>query len=225
MQRYVIYTRVSTKAQGFSGLGLEAQRHDINTFLEAYSTTPFEVIGEFQDVETGKNDARPQLAKALELVRTTGAELLIAKLDRLSRKVSYIAKIMEDPKVSLRVASMPNADKFQLHIYAALAEQERDFISTRTKAALAAAKKRDPELTLGGLRDKTGKRNAAVQANAKARADKVAGIIIPLRDQGMSLRAIAESLNTSGVTTARGGRWQASQVKRTIERLRPSEAL
>ena len=220
MQRYVIYTRVSTKAQGLSGLGLEAQERDIGIFLEAYSVDPFEVIGEFKDVETGKNDDRPELAKALELVRTTGAELLIAKLDRLSRKVSYIAKLMEDPKVRLRVASMPTADKFQLHIYAALAEQEREFISIRTKAALAASKK-----TLGGLRDKTGKRNAAIQANAKARADKVAGIILPLRDQGSTLRHIAAVLNKSGVTTARGGLWQASQVQRTIGRLRPLEGV
>lgn len=217
MKQYVTYRRVSTEDQGRSGLGLAAQDRDIGIFLEAFSEEPFEVIGEFVEVQTGKEDDRPELAKALELVRRTGAELLVAKLDRLSRKVSFIATLMEDRKVSLRVAAMPSADKFQLHIYAALAEQEREFISIRTRGALAEAKARG--VKLGGLRDATGKRNAAVQAKAKERAERVAGIVLPLRKQGASLRDIAATLNASGVTTARGGQWQASQVKRTIERL------
>ena len=131
--------------------------------------------------------------------------------------VSFIASLLDDPKVQLRVASMPHADKFQLHIYAALAEQEREFISIRTKAALAEAKARG--VKLGGARDKTLKRNAAVQARAQERAQKVAGIIQPLREAGKSLRQIADELNRAGVTTARGGAWQASQVKRTIDRM------
>lgn len=146
-----------------------------------------------------------------------GATSLVAKLDRLSRKVSFIATLMDDPKVRLRVASMPHADKFQLHIYAALAEQEREFISARTKAALAEAKAKG--VKLGGMRDATGRRNVVLAERAKERADKVAGIILPLRGQGASLRAIAEALNVSGVPTARGGQWQASQVQRTIQRL------
>ncbi|MEW2912326.1 recombinase family protein [Leisingera sp. JC11] len=217
MKRYVIYRRVSTEEQGKSGLGLEAQHRDIALFLENFSEEPYEVIGEFEDHLSGKHDERPQLAAALELVRKTGAELLVAKLDRLSRKVSFIATLMDDPKVKLRVASMPSADKFQLHIYAALAEQEREFISARTKAALAEAKAKG--VKLGGLRDKTMKRNEVVKANARARAEKVAQTVQPLRAQGASLRQIAEALNASGVPTARGGRWQASQVKRVLERL------
>lgn len=217
MKRYVIYRRVSTEDQGKSGLGLDAQNRDISLFLENFSEEPFEVIGEFEDHLSGKQDDRPRLAEALEMVRKTGAEMLVAKLDRLSRKVSFIATLMDDPKVKLRVASMPYADKFQLHIYAALAEQEREFISARTKAALAEAKAKGKKL--GGLRPKTEARNKAIQANAKARADKVAGVVQPLRAQGASLREIAEALNTSGVPTARGGKWQASQVKRVLERL------
>lgn len=217
MQQYVTYKRVSTADQGRSGLGLAAQERDIGIFLEAYSEGPYEVLGDFVEVQTGKADSRAELTKALELARATGAELLVAKLDRLSRKVSFIATLMEDCKVSLRVAAMPSADKFQLHIYAALAEQEREFISVRTKAALAETKARG--VKLGGLRDATGKRNAAVQANAKERAEKVAGIIVPLRNQGASLRDIAAALNKSGVVTARGGQWQASQVQRTLRRL------
>ena len=175
------------------------------------------MIGEFEDHLSGKNEDRPELGRAIELVRRTGAELLVAKLDRLSRKVAFIAALMDDPKVRLRVAAMPYADKFQLHIYAALAEQEREFISARTKAALAEAKAKGRRL--GGLRDKTMKRNAGVKANAKARADRIAKIVVPLREQGASLRAIADALNSSGAPTARGGVWQASQVKRVLERL------
>lgn len=217
MQKYVTYKRVSTAEQGKSGLGLEAQKRDISLFLENYSEVPFEVIGEFTDVLSGTDDERPELAKAIDLAKRTGAALLVAKLDRLSRRVSFISALMEDPKLSLRVAHMPTADKFQLHIYAALAEQERDFISKRTKAALAEAKARGQKL--GGLRDKTMKRNEVVKANAKTRAEKVAGIVQPLRDAGKPLREIAEHLDKAGVKTARGGHWSASQVKRVLDRL------
>lgn len=218
MKRYVIYKRVSTASQGESGLGLDAQDRDIRLFLDTYSDTPFEVVAECVDVLSGKTADRPKLQEALALARGTGAELLVAKLDRLSRKVSFIATLMDDPKVRLRVASMPHADKFQLHIYAALAEQEREFISLRTTAALAEAKARG--VKLGGLRDKTMKRNAAIQVNAAARAQKVAGIVLPLREAGKPLQEIADHLNNAGVPTARGGSWQPSQVKRVIDRLR-----
>ena len=217
MQRYVIYRRVSTSEQGRSGLGLDAQDRDVALFLDGFSEVPYEVSGTFTDVLSGASDDRPELVKALELVRSERATLLVSKLDRLSRKVSFIATLMEDKAVQLRVASMPSADKFQLHIYAALAEQEREFISARTKAALAEAKARGTKL--GGLRDATGARNAAIQSHAKGRAEKVAGIVVPLHQQGQSLRQIADVLNGSGVKTARGGSWHPSQVKRTLERL------
>lgn len=217
MQQYVIYRRVSTAEQGKSGHGLDAQNRDIKLYLDNYSAEPFEIVGEFEDHLSGKNADRPELAKALELVRATGAELLVSKLDRLSRKVSFIAGIMDDTRVKLRVASMPTATAFQLHIYAALAEQEREFISARTKAALAEAKAKGKKL--GGLRDATMKRNEAVQANAKARAEKVAQTVLPLRASGATLRDIADALNTSGVETARGGKWQPSQVQRVLKRL------
>lgn len=217
MRQFVIYRRVSTKDQGIDGLGMEAQDRDISLFLSTYAEVPFEVLAEFTEVQSGIDAGRPQLAEALALCRKTGAELLVSKLDRLSRKVSFIATLMDDPKVKLRVASMPHADKFQLHIYAALAEQEREFISLRTKAALAAAKAKGK--TLGGLRDKTMKRNAVVRANAAARADKLAGIVLPLRESGATLQGIADELNRAGIPTARGGSWQAKQVQRVLERL------
>lgn len=207
---------MSTDDQGKSGLGLEAQQRDIDIYLEQYSVVPYEVIATFQDVLSGADDNRPELTKALALARKTGAELLVAKLDRLSRKVSFIAAIMDDKRVNLRVASMPHADKFQLHIYAALAEQERDFISARTKAALQSAKARG--VKLGGLRDKTNERNKA----AKAKADRFAASVLPLvqklRDAGETLQAIADALNDAGKQSPRGGQWTATSVKRVIER-------
>lgn len=217
MRHYVIYTRVSTEDQGKSGLGLEAQERDIAIFLANFSDVPYEVIGRFRDVQSGKADDRPELAKALAMVRETGAELLVAKLDRLSRKVSFIAALMDDPKVKLRVAQMPYADKFQLHIYAALAEQERTFISERTRAALRAAKERG--VKLGGARDKTMARNAAVKAKADAEAQRVMKVIAPLRSAGQSINVIADTLNDMGVPTSRGGRWTAKQVSRVLQRV------
>ncbi|WEX88496.1 recombinase family protein [Sinorhizobium garamanticum] len=217
MQQYVIYTRVSTEDQGRSGLGLEAQERDIAIFLDKFSDIPFEIIGEFRDVQSGADSERPELTKALELVRKTGAELLVAKLDRLSRKVSFIATLMDDKRVKLRVAQMPQADKFQLHIYAALAEQERTFISERTKAALKAAKGRG--VRLGGLRDKTMKRNEAIQQKADAEAAKVMKIVGPLRASGQTLSAIAETLDSMNIPTSRGGKWTPTQVSRVLDRV------
>lgn len=216
MQRYVIYTRVSTEDQGKSGLGLEAQERDIQLFLSTFTETPFEVLGRFQDIQSGRADDRPQLALALKMARENGAELLVSKLDRLSRKVSLIAGLMEDKRLKLRVAQMPYADTFQLHIYAALAEQERTFISERTKAALKAAKARG--VKLGGARDTTLRRNVAVQEKAKGEAAKAMRVIGPLKATGASLNAIAASLNDMGVATSRGGQWTAKQVSRVLDR-------
>ena len=113
---------------------------------------------------------------------------------------------------------MPNADNFQLHIYAALAEQEREFISKRTKAAMAEAKAKGRKF--GGLRDKTNERNKVIQRQALARAEALSGVIVPMRKQGMSMAAIASELNNLGYQTARGGEFTAMQVKRTVDRLR-----
>jgi DNA invertase Pin-like site-specific DNA recombinase len=221
VKRYVTYRRVSTKAQGGSGLGLDAQDRDICIFLESYSEEPWEVAGEFIDVPNGKDSVRPELAKAIDLANREGAELLVAKLDRISRQAPFIATLIEDKRLKLRVASMPHACNFQLLVYAILSEQERDFISKRTKAALAEAKARGQ--ILGGLRDATMRRNEVVKANAQARAAKVEGIIRPLREAGKTLQQIAEELNLAGVQTARGGAWHASQVKRTLDRLSMSQ--
>ncbi|TBX81891.1 DNA invertase [Rhizobium laguerreae] len=216
MLQYVRYTRVSTARQGQSGLGLEAQDLDIDVYLQNYSDVPYEIIGSFQDIESGANDDRPELQKALDLCRKTGAVLLVAKLDRLSRKVARIATLMEDKRVKFAVANLPRADKAMLHMYAVMAEMERDFISARTKAALAVAKSRGSRL--GGLRDKTMKRNDAIQEKAAGEARKLMATIGPMRDGGSTLTQIADALTANGVKTSRGGSWTATQIARVIER-------
>lgn len=221
MQRFVVYTRVSTKKQGDSGLGLDAQDRDIQLFLDNYSEVPFEVVARFQDVESGTRSDRPELAKAITLAKTTGATLLVAKLDRLSRSVAFIAQLLEDKKLNFRVASMPYADKFQLHIYAALAEQERDFISKRTKAALQEAKARG--VKLGGYREGHKAHHEALRQNADKAAQRVASTILSRRAAGATFQAIADELNALGVATARNGQWYATTVRNYAKRLEALE--
>ena len=217
MKQFITYTRVSTRKQGDSGLGLEAQKRDIEIYLTNYADVPHEVIGEFCDVVSGTKDDRPQLWKAIDLAEATGATLLIAKLDRLSRKVSFVSKVMERKDLSFVVASMPNADKFQLHIYAALAEQERDFISKRTKAALAVAKSNG--VVLGGDRGHLKDMNAGAVAAADDHAKQVSEQILPLRDAGLTLSQIADTMNRTGVATSRGGKWYPTTVSNVLKRV------
>ena len=139
--RYVAYFRVSTQKQGKSGLGLAAQKSLIENFL----TPEDELVAEFVEVQSGKSDERTELWRAIAFAKRNGAKILIAKLDRFSRKVSFIAGIMEQG-IGLVVAEMPNATDFQLHIFAALAQEERRLISDRTKGALREAKKRGVQL-------------------------------------------------------------------------------
>ena len=158
MNNYVIYKRVSTEAQGKSGLGLEAQDRDIQVYLENFSEEPYEVLRKLYRDSYWQRDTgvvKTERDKAIKLAQKKKATLLVAKLDRLSRDVEDIAGIIK--RVDIKVANLPNADKMMLHIYAVLAEKERDFISERTKAALARARERG--VKLGGLRDKTNNRN------------------------------------------------------------------
>ena len=215
MKQFIKYYRVSTRSQADSGLGLSAQQRDIDLYLSTYAETPWEVIAEFTDVQSGKDDNRPELQKAMALAEETGATILIAKLDRISRRVSFISAIMERKKLNLTVATMPNADKFQLHIYAALAEQEREFISLRTKQALAPLKGTGK---LGGNRGNIDKANEAAKALADGHAAKVMDTVSPLKKAGRTLQQIADTLNKSGVKTARGGKWHPTTVKNVLAR-------
>lgn len=217
-KKYVCFYRVSTKKQGKSGLGLEAQERDIQLFLERYSEEPFEVLDTFTAVQSGKeSDDCPELQQALDLCRKTGAELLCAKPCRLTRDVEFMAKLLKDKRITLRIASMPNADKFQLHIYTALNEQEREFISVRTKQALAVARSRGQKL--GGLRPGTAERNEAAKATADADARKVASIIVPMRQNKASLAQIAKALNDAKIPTPRGREWAPMSVSNALKRL------
>ena len=219
----VAYIRVSTASQGASGLGVEAQREAIVRFAEAEGLT---IAAEFVEVETGKGsdalDRRPQLAAALAAARKAKGAVCVAKLDRLSRDVAFIAGLMAQ-RVPFIVADLgADADPFILHLYAALAEKERALISSRPKAALAAAKARGVKLGNPNLADVrqagTLKSAAANKASADAFAASVLPIIHPLSVQGLSLRAIAADLNARGVATARGGAWSASSVNAILRR-------
>ena len=215
MLQFIKYTRVSTKGQGESGLGLEAQERDIKLYLDNYPQEPFEVIAEFTEIASGAKADRPKLMEAIELSRETKATILASRLDRISRDVEFIAGLIK--RVDFKVAQFPNADKFMLHIYAALAEQERDFISMRTKAALAAAKARG--VKLGGARPEAEVRHEAVRKLADANAKRVMPIIVDSRKLGKSFRDIAKVLNDLEVKTAKGGRWHPSTVHNYANRI------
>ena len=225
MKAIVSYLRVSTSGQGKSGLGLEAQREAVARFAETEGAA---IVAEFVEVETGKGadalDRRPQLAGALATARRHKCAVVVAKLDRLSRDVAFIAGLMAQRVPFISVELGTDCDPFLLHLYAALAEKERALISGRTKAALAAAKARG--VKLGGDRGyritkaagEAG--HAAVKALAADRAADVAPVIAELRATGANtLRAIAEGLNARGITTPRGGSWSAVQVQRVMARV------
>jgi DNA invertase Pin-like site-specific DNA recombinase len=208
----IVYYRVSTQKQGRSGLGLEAQRAAITRFAEAEGMA---IAGEFIEIETGKGaDAlakRPQLAAALDAAKKLKCPVIVAKLDRLSRDVAFIAGLMAQ-RVPFIVAELgKSADPFMLHIYAALAQQERRMIAERTKVALAAAKARG--VTLGNA------------AQARANADQADAFAEGLRETVMPIinlpsRRIAAILNGRGIKTPFGKAWQSATVLRLIERLK-----
>ena len=217
MRKFVTYKRVSSQEQSKSGLGLEAQERDIQLFLENYAETPCEVVGEFVEVHSGSDNDRPQLTAAIALAKKENAVLVAAKLDRISRRVSFLAALMEEKGLDFKVAAMPYADRFQLHIYAALAEQEKCFIASRTRAALAAAKARG--VRLGAPVHHLEELAKAKKEKALKDAQKVAGVVLPLKAAGSSLRHICEVLNASGARTSRGGNFHPSLVSRMVKTL------
>jgi len=220
MTAYVTYLRLSRDSKNGKNYGLDAQRRDLDIFLNTCcpDADGCQEVATFTEVQSGADDHRPELTKAIAYCKETGAMLLVAKLDRLSRRVSFIAQLLEIKGLEFKVASMPNADKFQLHIYAALAEQEREFISQRTKAGLARAKERG--VSLGGVRDGQAKSNAVRRKKAIDNAERLRGVLTPMVEGGQSLRQMAGALETAGLLTASGGeKWTAVQVKRVVERL------
>lgn len=211
--KYVIFYRVSTKQQGESGLGLEAQKRDIDIYLSTYTETPFTIVNEYTSVHSGGSIEKcEQFQKAIQDCKTHNAILLVAKVDRIARKVSTIATVLETVKV--KIAVMPFADNFQIHIYAALAEQEREFISVRTKAALKEAKARG--VRLGGNRIGSEKANKAKSSIADNRAEKYRTILEHLLQTCTTYAEIAKQLT---IINTEGKHFQTIQVQRMMKRL------
>lgn len=210
-ETFIAYYRVSTARQGQSGLGLEAQRAAVTQFVAQRGGV---VLMEFVEVESGRRSDRPELAKALAEARRRKATLCIAKLDRLARSVAFIAGLME-AGVPFVATDMPTADRFMLHIFAAMAEEEARRISQRTKAALAAAKARGT--VLGAYSTELAARNIA---EAEAFARQIEPELRAVQADGFrSLRSMAGELNRRAVPTANGGRWHALTVRRVLDRL------
>ena len=209
----ITYYRVSTQKQGASGLGLEAQRSAVMAYLAGRDKT---VIGEFLEVETGKGanalEKRPQLRLALEHCRRSGATLLIAKLDRLARNVHFVSGLLETG-VDFIAADMPHANKVMIQMHAVMSEWERDQISERTKAALAAAKAR------GMVLGKTGpgnlqRQNAQRQQVAQMFRERLKPVLTGFIAQGLTRRAMVGRLNDLGIKAPKGGPWSLGQIQR-----------
>ena len=218
--KFVAYYRVSTRKQGKSGLGLEAQQEAVRSHLNGGR---WKLIAEVTEVESGKKNDRPKLSEALALCRVYGATLIIAKLDRLARNVNFISNLM-DSSVEFVAVDMPTAARFTLHIMAAVAEQEATMIAARTKAAMATAKARGTKL---GRRDDAiaayASKGAQVSAERRgAKASKRAADLLPairrIQAEGAaSLREIAAVLNERGIVTpTKKGEWSAVQVSRIL---------
>jgi len=222
--KFVSYLRVSTDRQGRSGLGLEAQRKAVEDFLNGGR---WELLAEFVEIETGKKDDRPKLHKALHRCKVTGATLVIAKLDRLSRNLAFIAAL-QDSGAKFVAGDMPEANETMIQFMAVIAQHERKMISTRTKAALAAAKARGVRLghanlaalqAVGAGKPGWTKGADANRAGADQHARDVLPVIEDIRMGGVtSLKGIATELNARGIPTARGGQWYATTVRNLLGR-------
>lgn len=209
--RFVAYYRVSTERQGESKLGLEAQQKAVNDFLNGGNWT---VLDSFIEVESGKNDDRQQLAAAIKLAKKHKAKLVIAKLDRLSRDLAFVATLMKSG-VEFVCCDNPHANKLTIHILAAVAEDERERISHRTRAALQAAKARGQRLGTYGA-------DVLAPANKQAateRARALEPVFSDMKARGLTIRAMVAELNERQIATPAGGQWHNVTVMRVRRRL------
>jgi len=208
----VAYFRVSTSRQGQSGLGLEAQQKAVADFMHSKS---WHLAASYTEIESGKRKDRPELAKAIAHTKQIKGKLVIAKLDRLARNVHFISGLMETG-VDFVAVDMPTADRFMLHVYAAMAEEEGRRISQRTKAALAVAKARGVEL---------GKNGKVLAKRNKTEAEKFAQTQLPVISEIMAeghetIRAITEALNVRGIPSREGKTWHLGSVQKLLWRIR-----
>lgn len=226
--RFVSYLRVSTLKQGAQGLGIEAQREAVRSYV-AGAGEGATIITEYVETESGKRNDRPQLEAAIEHSKLAGARLVIAKLDRLSRNAAFLIGL-RDSGVDFVAADMPQADSFTVGILALVAQREREITSQRTKAALAAAKRRGIKLgNPNGSAHLRGKGNGAavkaITSKAGTMAERYRKTIVALREDGVvSAQGIARALNERGFETPRKGRWTATGVLRLLARLDGSKA-
>jgi DNA invertase Pin-like site-specific DNA recombinase len=214
--RFVAYYRVSTDRQGRSGLGLEAQQKAVRDYLDGGD---WDLVAELTEVETGKANDRPELTKALALCRKHKAKLVIAKLDRLSRNLAFIATLT-DSAVEFVAVDNPHANKLTVHILAAVAQHDREMIAERTRAALQAAKKRGRVLG----RNATENLAPRYRQEAMVRANTLAPVLRDLTSQGLSARAIARELTGRKIETPKGGPWHAVTVRRVLQRISCAQA-
>ncbi|HZV03866.1 MAG TPA: recombinase family protein [Gemmataceae bacterium] len=211
MTKFVAYLRVSTARQGRSGLGLEAQREAVRSFV--VSRAGKIIAPEFLETESGKRNDRPQLQAALARCRATGATLVVAKLDRLSRNAAFLLTL-RDSAVPFVAADMPEANTLTIGILAVVAQAEREAISARTKAALAAARARGVKLgnPNGKANLKPGYGSSAASDAARVFAEGLLPMVTELENAGLSLNAIARRFNEDGIRSRRGGTWTAKAV-------------
>jgi DNA invertase Pin-like site-specific DNA recombinase len=218
--KFVSYLRVSTDRQGASGLGIEAQRAAVESFLNGGS---WKLVSEQVEVESGKrDDNRPALAAAFEACRLYGAKLVISRLDRLSRDAHFLLGLQK-AGVDFVCCDMPEANRLTIGILALVAEQEREAISARTKAALAAATARGQKLgkpkgyQIQNAEAGRARGHASIAANADSFAARLAPVMVELKD--LSANAAAAELDRRGIATARGGKWTAKAVINLRQRL------
>lgn len=213
MKNYVAYYRVSTKKQNNSGLGLEAQKSCINDYMKANKGI---LVKEFTEIESGKKDKRIELEKALNHCKKFNATLIIAKLDRLSRNISFIFAL-RDSKVDFVCCDLPEANTLTIGIFATLAQYERELISERTKKALAEKKKQGAKLGKNNLTDKIRKMgNKAVHERSIEKNEQVIKLIEMFRVEGQTYRAIANNLNNLGFKTVKGNAFFANSVRQLL---------
>lgn len=213
MKKYIAYYRVSTKQQGASGLGLDAQRNAVHSFTKCDTC----IVAEYTEVESGKNDQRIQLVAAIAHAKSIGATLVIAKLDRLSRNAGFIFAL-RDSGVDFVCADMPDANTLTIGIFASLSQHEREIISQRTKVALQAKKAQGFKLgSPQNLTQEARTKGAAVRREqAQSHNQQASEMAILLREKGLSMREIAERLNTLGFRTRTGKSFYVSAVSRLL---------
>ena len=220
-ERFVAYLRVSTQRQGYSGLGLEAQREIIHNYLRDRKP-----IFEYVEVESGRktDKGRPKLKEALSQCRTYGAKLIVAKLDRLARNVSFLSALL-DSDVEIVFCDFPQANKMVLHILASISQYEAELISTRTKQALAAKKARgcklgNPEHLMDKHKEAIANSNKTNRMKAENNPNNKRAIAMLriLAEQGMTLTEMTDKLNKEGFVTSKGYEFRASQVYVLLKR-------